>query len=172
MIEIKKCYFKPEVIPIRKCYFKKEIIHIKKIYFKPEETTERLCSYNFIKGRRAGTICDCKALTDSDFCKKHQKESNKVDNILKLKRHPKLNVLFDPKSKLVFESDTNKVVIGIIKDNAISDDYDTEFCKKNGFRFKKKINNEFFLQDLMLNGIKYIERISEKDLFQIMVSNL
>lgn len=172
MIKIKRCYFKSEIIPIKKIYFKSEIIPIKKNYFKPEVCEDRLCSYNFIKGKRAGTICDLKALPESDFCKKHQKESNKVDNTLKLKRHPTLNVLFDPKSKLVFESDTNKLVIGIIKNNKICDDYDIEFCKKNGYRFKKKITNETFLQDLMSNGVKYIEKISEKDLFQLMVVNI
>lgn len=150
---------------IKKSYFKDEVlIGIKTSYFK-NPYNDKLCSYNFQKGKRAGTICDIKSIDGSDYCKKHQKESLKVNTILKLMRHPKIGCLFDPKTKLVFESDTNKVVIGIIKNNIISDDYDIDLCKKNGFRFNKKVTTTTFLEDLMKNGITYIDKVSEKNLF-------
>lgn len=170
-ILIKRKYFKNEnILPKKEI---KEVLEIiEQVIPEKKECNVKLCSYNFIKGKRIGKMCDNKAHGDSDYCKIHQNKKQKISNKLFLKRHNKLNILYDPITNLVFESDTNKMVIGLLEKDKITSNYDINFCKKNGYRFKEKerpsaIN---FLESLISEPINYVNKIDERDLFNYMVS--
>ena len=92
-----------------------------KYFKKTTNSVERLCSHNFIKGKRAGRLCDMKVDGNTDYCIRHHKVDTRVNNLIKLMRHHTLNVIYERESNFVFESDINKVVIGIIEDEKITD---------------------------------------------------
>ena len=135
-------YFKS---PEPKLYF-----HTK--YFK----THIRCDYNYTKGKKTGQICNT-IVKEGNLCQKHSnlKMKGVTKNIIKVKYNPLLNVIYDPITNLVFKSDTDKMVIGSIIGNKLSDDYNELLCRKMGLRHcrQTKTITCSYMEELMRTGI-------------------
>lgn len=119
---------------------------------------KKYCEYNYMKGKRKGQICRV-VINQGTLCSKHinLKSKETSSNVIKVKYHSGLKLIYDPKTNLVFKSDVDKMVIGSIIDDVFSSDYDIELCNKYGLRHCKKINKCNFLENLMENGIQDLD---------------
>ena len=128
-------------------------------YFKQSKR----CEYNFTKGSRKGQLCDT-IVKNMSFCSKHINIKNNNINVIRVKHHSKLNIIYNPKTNLVFKSDVDKMVIGSIIDEQFSDDYDVSLCEKYGLRHCKDTKDVYFLEDLMEHGIPDLD-FNEKEFY-------
>ena len=119
-------------------------------YFK--QKTSKRCEYNFTKGSRRGQLCNT-IVNNVNFCSKHINIKNNNINVIRVKHHPTLNIIYDPKTKLVFKSDVDKLVVGSIVNDQFSDTYDASLCEKYGLRHCNDSRDKYFLEDLMEHGI-------------------
>ena len=121
----------------------------------PSSSTKIKCAYKYIKGKQQGEMCSSNAKDNSQYCSKHmkfedsgQKEikynplpapvEKSVDRLVRLNKE--LNQWWHVESKLVFKSNKEKIVVGIVKDDIYSDlcEDDIEECNKYGFKYEIK----------------------------------
>jgi len=121
--------------------------------------SKKECSYVLLRGPKKGTMCGCTVKNpDNDFCPKHNgggddddekkvKKENPVDETpviattsTLLRKNKSIDKLWHESTGLVFESSTNRVVIGKCEGDEVkplSQD-DIAVCKQNGFKFLEK----------------------------------
>lgn len=119
--------------------------------------SKKECSYILLRGPKKGTMCGCTVKNpDNDFCPKHNggddddddkkvKKENPVDEApattsTLLRKNKSIDKLWHESTGLVFESSTNRVVIGKCEGDEVkplSQD-DIAVCKQNGFKFIEK----------------------------------
>ena len=121
----------------------------------PSSSTKIKCAYKYIKGKQQGEMCSSNAKDNSQYCSKHmkfedsgQKETKynplpvpvekSVDRLVRLNKE--LNQWWHVESKLVFKSNKEKIVVGIVKNDIYSDlcEDDIEECNKYGFKYEIK----------------------------------
>jgi hypothetical protein len=130
-------------------------------YFKQK----RRCHYNFTKGKRKGQLCNI-IVDNENFCSKHINIQTKNNsNIIKVRYHQTLGLIYDPETNLVFKSDIDKLVIGSIVLDQFSSDYDVNLCDRLGLKHCKDIPDENYIEKWMKNGLPTFE-FSQKDFYQ------
>ena len=121
----------------------------------PSSSTKIKCAYKYTKGKQQGEMCSSNAKDNSQYCSKHmkfedsgQKElkynplpapvEKSVDRLIRLNKE--INKWWHVESKLVFKSNKEKIVVGIVKDDIYSDlcEDDIEECNKYGFKYEIK----------------------------------
>jgi hypothetical protein len=122
--------------------------------------SKKECAYVLLRGPKKGTMCGCTVKNhDNDFCPKHNgggddddeekkvKKENTTDETpavattsTLLRKNKSIDKLWHESTGLVFESSTNRVVIGKCEGDEVkplSQD-DIAVCKQNGFKFLEK----------------------------------
>ncbi len=119
-------------------------------------TTTQTCIYKFTRGKKG--LCSIKTTSTSKYCSRHKKYEGQVSKPKKiipqpkvvekqipiispkdiiLRKNKKTSKLWHPKTKMVFKSSTEKIVIGKMEGEYVKSltDEDIEVCKTWGFGF-------------------------------------
>jgi len=143
----------------------------------PSSSTKIKCSYKYTKGKQQGEMCSSNAKDNSQYCSKHMKFEDSgqkglkynplpapveksVDRLVRLNKE--LNQWWHVESKLVFKSNKEKIVVGIVKDDIYSDlcEDDIEKCNKYGFKYEIKQHEPKKIEPIVKKAEKKIEKTS------------
>lgn len=141
--------------------------------------SKKECSYVLLRGPKKGTMCGCTVKNpDHEFCPKHNsgggdedgddekkvKKANPTDDAptqpvvtatsTLLRKNKSIDKLWHESTGLVFESSTNRVVIGKCEGDEVkplSQD-DIAVCKQNGFKFVEKEVSDAVVDDWVVSN--------------------
>lgn len=123
------------------------------------------CAYTFTRGKKKGLVCGAKCKSGS-YCSLHKKYNKSksppvVNPKMILRKHKVIDKYWNPYTKLVFESLTDKIVIGKYDDNEIIglSPCDIQTCIDMGYAYKVITDEQHALTDQELTSQHVLETI-------------
>ena len=137
--------------------------------------SKKECSYVLLRGPKKGEICGCTVKNpDNEFCPKHCDNCNEGEKIKEvpveppgtstlLRKNKSIDKLWHESTGLVFESSTNRVVIGKCDGGELKplSQNDIAVCKQNGFKFQDVQDVKVASNDVISDVEQILHGLSE-----------